>query len=46
MDALNPNVAMARVEAAILGLFIGEVSLEKELERQYRQRITSTLANL
>jgi hypothetical protein len=46
MDALNPNVARARVEGLILGMFEGDLEAERALEQEHRERITTALASL
>lgn len=46
MDALNPNVARARVGAAIQGLFSGDLKAEQALEAEHRERIRAALEGL
>ena len=46
MDAMNPNVARARVERAVMEMFNGDMEAERALQQEHRDRIAAALLSL
>ena len=46
MDAMNPNVARARVENIVMEMFDGDMEAERALQQEHRDRIAAALLSL
>ncbi|QNI53606.1 hypothetical protein SynBIOSE41_01085 [Synechococcus sp. BIOS-E4-1] len=46
MDAMSPAVARDRIEAAVMGMFSGDLEAEVQLQQEHRDRIVQVLEGL